>query len=108
MLLQEFLLLKESEKQDQALKARLDAKMAERTDILAKIAECQEKLEMKKDEVPPCASSLANANAGWLGACLRLETFDAKLIPSTMKRLCRLIVDQIVDTMLNGTLFKDS
>mmetsp|Transcript_31350 Transcript_31350/g.43492 ORF Transcript_31350/g.43492 Transcript_31350/m.43492 type:complete len:486 (+) Transcript_31350:207-1664(+) len=51
VLYQEFMLLKESEKQDQMLKTRLDAKMSERTDILSKIAECQEKLEMKREEV---------------------------------------------------------
>ncbi|KAK3285967.1 hypothetical protein CYMTET_6449 [Cymbomonas tetramitiformis] len=51
VLYQEYMLLKESEKRDNTLKQRLDSKLAERTDILSKISECQEKLEMKKDEV---------------------------------------------------------
>ena len=45
------MLLKESEKQYEQLKGRLDAKMSERTEILSKISDCQEKLEAKKEEV---------------------------------------------------------
>eukprot|EP00976_Prorocentrum_cordatum_P000244 5317-Prorocentrum_minimum.AAC.1 len=59
VLYQEYLVLKDSETQDSALKGRLDGKMAERTDILCKIAECQEKLENKQEEVEKLAEKKA-------------------------------------------------
>jgi hypothetical protein len=44
-------LWQESEKQDSALKGKMDGKMTERADILTKMSECQEKLELKREEV---------------------------------------------------------
>jgi len=51
VLYQELVLLKEFEKRDNSLKVKLDNKNAEKTDILTKTQDCQDKLETKKEEV---------------------------------------------------------
>ena len=51
VLMQELRLLKEFEKRDNALVAKLDGKREEKADVVARIAECQEKLAGRKAEI---------------------------------------------------------
>ena len=51
MLVQELRLLKEFEKNDITLASRLEKKHAEKSEIVAKVAECQERLALKKVEI---------------------------------------------------------
>lgn len=51
VLVQELHLLKEFEKNDIALAKRLEKKHSEKAEIVAKVAECQEKLAQKKSEI---------------------------------------------------------
>ena len=51
MLVQELRLLKEFEKNDITLAGRLEKKHAEKSEIVAKVAECQERLALKKVEI---------------------------------------------------------
>ena len=51
VLVQELRLLKEFEKNDITLASRLEKKHAEKSEIVAKVAECQERLALKKVEI---------------------------------------------------------
>ena len=51
VLFQELVLLKEFEKKDTSLAKRLESKHNEKSEIVAKVAECQEKLTQKKMEI---------------------------------------------------------
>ena len=51
VLVQELKLLKEFEKRDVSLAAKLDSKHSEKAEIVSKVAECQDKLTQKKAEI---------------------------------------------------------
>jgi hypothetical protein len=57
VLFQELRLLKEFEKRDNDLAARLDAKRVEKADMVTKIQDCQEKLAARMAEIDKVNSS---------------------------------------------------
>jgi WD40 repeat protein len=89
LLLQEWILLKEFEKFDNALSEKLDAKRAEKLDIDSKIDECQDKLGVKKEEIEGVIQKEKQIHAEFtllLGENNKNEEYITKIYKRKIKR----------------------